>query len=733
MAKNTGYWGIDIGQCALKALRCRVDGGSIVADKYDYIEYPKILSAADADPIELVREALEQFLSRNEVSGDSIAISIPGQAGLSRFFKPPPIDAKTLPDLVKFEVKQQIPFPIEDVIWDWQQLGGTIVEGRTVDAEVGIFAMKREAVFRALKPFDEVEVEVDLIQLSPLSIFNVICNDILKNVPEPEDVDPENPPGSLVVMSMGTDTTDLIVSNGIKLWMRNIPIGGNHFTKQLARELKMTQVKAEHLKRNARQHKDPKVVFKAMRPVFSDLVNEVQRSLAFFQGLEKNADIKKIVLIGNAAKLPGLRQYLNKQLEIDIAKVTSFKNLTGDEVVGQKAFTSNLLSFAPAYGLCLQGLKKAKLKTNLLPGEIVRERIVRAKKPWVLASVSAILLGLMLGFFFKGNALSKVADGRSVGGKSWEQAKREISNQKTKSSNFVNTDEELKVELDKLNTLALALAPKEDHKTGWIELLSVVHQAASNIDEKLKDVVDSYDPTSYPFKDRDEIYIEHIDSKQYEKLEDWYKHAKPLYDAMSEYNAGEIGQANAKKPAATTTTNKPDKDGLKGPGWVVEIKGFHFHNNIEDVNVRDAERAYLKKTLIKNLEGEITLPDGTFTLKDFGIHNPTIVSQIKAREVDIQLIGDFTSATVANRGDDDGDGEPDGGASSGSSSDEEDPNVQKARRYDFWVQFAWTPQTPGERGKAKEERMAMKEKEDKDDDKTADDADDAAAKKDDEN
>jgi len=125
MAKSKAVWGIDIGQCSLKALRCTLgaDGKGIVADKYDYIEYPKILSQADADPEELVREAIEQ----------------------------------KLPDLVKYEVTQQIPFPIEDVIWDWQQLGGTIEDGRTIDAEVGIFAMKREAVYRALSPFNSVQ------------------------------------------------------------------------------------------------------------------------------------------------------------------------------------------------------------------------------------------------------------------------------------------------------------------------------------------------------------------------------------------------------------------------------------------------------------------------------------------------------------------------------------------------------------------------------------------------
>ncbi len=151
MASKRKVWGIDVGQVALKALRCSIgdDGTTIIADAYDYIEYPKILSQPEADSEELIREALEQFLSRNEVKGDIVAIAVPGQAGLSRFFKPPPVDEKTLPDIVKYEVRQQIPFPIEDVIWDWQRLGGTLQEGIRADAEIGLFAMKRDAVFRA--------------------------------------------------------------------------------------------------------------------------------------------------------------------------------------------------------------------------------------------------------------------------------------------------------------------------------------------------------------------------------------------------------------------------------------------------------------------------------------------------------------------------------------------------------------------------------------------------------
>src|SRR5690606_39118983 len=115
MAKNGAVWGIDVGQCALKALRCRPhekDDNRLVVEAFDYIEYPKILTQPEADREELVREALEQFVSRNTFTDDRIAISVPGQSGLARFIKLPPVEAKKIPDIVKYEARQQIPFAL---------------------------------------------------------------------------------------------------------------------------------------------------------------------------------------------------------------------------------------------------------------------------------------------------------------------------------------------------------------------------------------------------------------------------------------------------------------------------------------------------------------------------------------------------------------------------------------------------------------------------------------------
>ena len=135
MAKGNAVWGIDIGQCALKALRCSRQGNEIVADAFDFIEYPKILSQPEADPEQLIHEALQQFLERNDVKECKIAMSVPGQAGLSKFFKPPPVDAKKIPEIVKYEARQQIPFDLDDVIWDYQTMGGVAeADGFAIDS-----------------------------------------------------------------------------------------------------------------------------------------------------------------------------------------------------------------------------------------------------------------------------------------------------------------------------------------------------------------------------------------------------------------------------------------------------------------------------------------------------------------------------------------------------------------------------------------------------------------------
>src|SRR5215831_1981993 len=388
MAKTGSVWGIDLGQCALKALLCR-DGdqpGTIVAEAFDYIEYPKMIGQPDANPAELYKEALETFLSRNEVQGTKVAISVSGQSGLARFIKLPPVETKKIPDIVKYEARQQIPFALEDVVWDYQQMaGGSVEDGFALETEVGLFAMKREQVSRALRPFQEANIEIDIVQLTPVALYNFVVFDQMPDIPPPEQYTPDDPPPSTIVMSLGADMSDLVVTNGYRVWQRTVNLGGNHFTKALTKQMKLTFAKAEHLKRNAMKAEDPKAVFQAMRPVFGELLGEVQRSLSFFQNMDRSAKLGRIVALGNAMKLRGLHKYLAQNLDMEVTEFDSYKQLTGPTVIGSPAFKENMLSFGVCYGLCVQGLGYGHLSTNLLPREIVKDRLIRAKKPWAVA------------------------------------------------------------------------------------------------------------------------------------------------------------------------------------------------------------------------------------------------------------------------------------------------------------------------------------------------------------
>jgi len=414
MAKKIQHvWGVEIGQSSLKAIRCHLEGEQVVTDVFDFVEYPKILSQPEAEPDLLVKDALQQFMSRNDLKGARVGVSVPGQSGLAKFFKPPPVEVKKIGDIVRYEAKQQIPFDLDDVIWDFQQMEGALVEdGYALDCEVGLFAMKREAVFRSMKPYKENLMDVDLVQLAPMSIYNMIAYDKYSERMATEPFDADSPQKSLVVLSIGTDASDLIVTNGFRVWQRSIPIGGNHFTRQLTKDFKLTFAKAEHLKKNAMQADDPKLVFQAMRPVFNDMVTEVQRSLNFFRTLNKKSELESILLLGNTAKLPGLQQFLNKNLGMEVDILDKFPKLEGSEVTGSQAFKENAAAFGVVYGICLQLLKQGPMKTSLLPREIIMERVIRMKKPWVVGALSLLLAGMVTNHATMGRVMSVVDEAR---------------------------------------------------------------------------------------------------------------------------------------------------------------------------------------------------------------------------------------------------------------------------------------------------------------------------------
>ncbi|MCC7203835.1 MAG: pilus assembly protein PilM, partial [Phycisphaeraceae bacterium] len=260
--------------------------------------------------------------------------------------------------------------------WDFQ----VFQEKDSPDVEVGIFAIARERVNQFLSNYKAVGMGVDGLTLSPVAVFNALTYD-----QEPGTVDQ-----GVVFVDIGSVSTDVIVSAGQGIWVRTLQIGGNDFTEALVKSFKLSFSKAEKLKREAATSKYAKQIFQAMRPVFSDLVQELQRSLGYYQSQNREASLKRMIGVGSTFRLPGLQKFLKQQLQMDVTRLSSFKKLTvqGKEDV---EFADQAVNLATAYGLALQGLGMQRVSANILPASVRQQRQWRAKQPWFAAAAGVIV------------------------------------------------------------------------------------------------------------------------------------------------------------------------------------------------------------------------------------------------------------------------------------------------------------------------------------------------------
>lgn len=727
MARSDGVWGIDIGNAALKALRCRPDGNNpkrIIADAFDYIEYPKLLTQPGAEPGELMDDAIQQFLSRNNVRGDRVAISVSGQNGLARFIKLPPVEASKIPAIVRYEARQQIPFDLNDVVWDYQRMsGGSEEEGFALETEIGLFAMKRDQVYRSLEPFAKAGIEVDFVQLTPLSLYNFLFFDQLRDLPPLEEYDPDEPPPSTVVLSMGTDASDLVVTNGYRVWQRSIPIGGNHFTKALTKELKLTFAKAEHLKRNATTAEDPKAVFQAMRPVFNDLLTEIQRSIGYFTSIDRTAKIERMVALGNPMKLPGLRRYLAQNLGFDVARVEGFQGLAGAEVVSSPAFKENLLCFGVCYGLALQGLNRGALRTNLLPKELVKDRMIRAKKPWAVGAAALLLMGLSISFVSYSRALSTTDP--ALFGAAENRAKQVAQT----SSDFEQKQQAAEAEFESTDQIGKNLVGNVEGRLLWLEMLQALNNSLPKDPEGKR-------PAEIEL--RNELHITNLECQKVDDLQLWYKAMKaanwyqvpPLPEGMTPPAPVATAPAGAAAPgavapvAAGAVAPAPETpagesggedgagaegeaapEGPTGAGWIVQLTGYHDHNG--DKVGANYGAQYVRVTLLSNLfHGKVYLPSGDqpgkgewVTNKELGIDYPVLLDPGKVVPVRIKdPNAEAAERTKAAMGQLNGRGRGMGNSA--------EQNMITVNRFYFVVQFCWQPTPPSVRHSRKAEQAA---------------------------
>jgi type IV pilus assembly protein PilM len=369
------------------------------------------------------------------------------------------------------------------------------------------------------------------------------------------------------------------------------------------------------------------------------------------------------------------------------------------------------------------------LRTNLLPDEIITTRLVKAKKPWAVAAVALLLLGLTINYFMHYAALLTANKDEPQMVAQMNAAKAiagTVATATTENTNLVTA-------FDKVVTTAKNLQSNVDGRLLWLELFKAIDAAMPRDTGKRLETDDN-------ISKREEIHIEAIECEFMPDIAVWQAGAqryytptaKPVAPAAPAAPAGgdaaapagaapAAGQsADAAAPAtpaappAAPATPAPDATAAAPPaegaaaagnsGWIIELRGYHLHNG----NPADEGQEFLKRTIIKNLElGKVKLPDGPkgelidVAMSDLGIKMPTVMTREKIRTVTYEADSPENIAAGGSRpvGPEAGPGGVPAGAAAG-----DQKKMFKLRKYLFVIQFCWQPQPRGQRL----EKMAQK-------------------------
>jgi type IV pilus assembly protein PilM len=282
-----------------------------------------------------------------------------------------------------------------------------------------------------------------------------------------------------------------------------------------------------------------------MRPVFNDLVSEIQRSIGYFSSVHRQSKISRIIGMGNAFKLPGLQKFLAQNLQYEVEKIESFKNLKGDQVLVSPAFQENVLSFTVVYGLALQGLGVSGVRTSLLPPEIAQARMIRRKKPWALTAAAILLAGFT--FLFFGNWAQLHAVNSSEFSAPEAKAKAAQALKSEKEGAFAKVKNEWTTKKNEGETLTKNV----EKRLEWLEVLSLISKALPN------------NPANVDRKDLEQLGEVQITSVSVSYFDDvkteWFD--KVILDQWPKY----------------TVFPLDEKEPPTGDGWVFTLEGYHFN------------------------------------------------------------------------------------------------------------------------------------------------------------
>ncbi len=317
--------GIDIGTSSVKAVEIARTNNSFE------IHHWALEPIKEGDP----KAALKRLFSRMNFKDQIPVTSVAGKGALIRYIDMPRMTLEELRKSFVYEIDKYFPFDPQTIYTDCY-----ITDSQSKEKKMSVLvaAAKKELVDERIKLFKEVGMNLTYVTTNAIAMANAF-----------EQLAPEQaaPAGAKAMLDIGGVMSSLmILKDHSPCFTRDIFIGSQDMSKQIANILGVDLAKAEEIKRTPGEMLNE--IIQACEAPIDNLIGEVQLSLDYFM-TEKNVPVTELFLVGGGSLLKGIEGTFEKSLNIPVKIWNPLVGLR----LGAQAASSDIYSFSSQLGVAI--------------------------------------------------------------------------------------------------------------------------------------------------------------------------------------------------------------------------------------------------------------------------------------------------------------------------------------------------------------------------------------------
>lgn len=347
-----------------------------------------------------IRVAISDLAKRVKPGKTKARYALAGQSVFTRFVKLPPLQEDNIDQLVTFEAQQHVPFPLNEVIWDYE-----LIDGAT-DKEAVIVAIKSDALDEINAAVNDAGLATAEVDVAPMALYNAFR----ATYGEPEE--------PVLLIDIGAKTSNLLYIEGKRFFTRSVGIGGASVTAAIAKEYGVPFAEAESQKISNglvvlggghTEQLDESVAALGMviRQALSRLPSEIARTTNYFRSQHGGKAPRKVLLAGGGAILPYTLEFFQETLNLPIEYFNPVRNVAIGKNVDSAIIQREGHLMGELVGLALRAAGKSSINIDLVPAEVEKARASDRRKPFLIGAAALLLGGMALWAVFQNLAASQ--------------------------------------------------------------------------------------------------------------------------------------------------------------------------------------------------------------------------------------------------------------------------------------------------------------------------------------